>query len=1058
MAGIENLAIKFESDAVAEHTLVVTRLVGEERLSAPFRFQLDLMSHDAKVDLEAVLYAPARLGLEGATGGEGRAFRWFHGALESLTEVDSTHGLVRYRAVLVPDLWRLSQFSRSRIFQNKTIDELAAAVLEADLGLQAGQDFEARLARTGQGDRKTRDVYPEREYVVQYEETDLDFLSRWLEHEGVFYFFENDGTREKVVFADAPTAYKPARSGKPVRYHPEGGGGERGGGGATASGALEEVTSFVCTEARQPARVVLNDYNWRDPAVKLATSQAPEGRGLGTLHEYNDHYKTPAQGKALAGARADEARCRTRTFQGKGTCRSFRAGRTFDLEGHFRADFDAGYVVVAVRHEADQSVNFEVGSVTSANYQNSFEAIPKDRAFRPARVTAWPSIKGVMHARIDSAGEGDFADLDDEGRYLVRIPFDEAETDDAARPKDGTASRRVRMAQPYAVKDGGFHFPLLKGTEVLLTHIDGDPDRPIIVSAVPNPETASPVDRENHKQNRIHTTSGNTLVLDDGPTLAGYFFTDPGGSHIRDLRNPVEAPTGKRTLTGGLAGEAPPLAPPPGQGRVVPARNRRGRRPSPARVLTAAEEALLRKVAAAGHPLPPGLLERPGPDGGRAGDNVSAAVDGPTTIQMYLDRWADDAGLVTDALAKFDAYGGLLGTDVGHLDAQSIANEAVAAEAQFIQDTGAVAAGCVAAPLADTGYKFGGDNFGCTLAINNGSEYEIQSGDYRFCFNDCTKSLEVSTPNGWSIAESLGDQRSDSIFRGTLTEDSKHWGDKISTSEHKDGKVDETDRHWGKKVSRSEHFGDSDSNSLHIGDDLSFDMSAGQSQSTTIRAGNDQSVDLFGGNKNEASVVLGLAESLSVEVGGKHEVSITLSIAEATSIVLGVAHESSILIGPTGADELVLGPVANNSIVVGPKNETELVLGPFNGMSLVLAPKGETALTVGYKASLDATLGQVDSIEVAIIKNEVAMVLGFQSEINILVGGKLSIDLAIGAIVELSLALTFGLKVEISTDGIKEITIPKKDEVALQKNLIALQEQVTALQSTNTQAQKSVSP
>lgn len=122
MAAIENLAIKFESDAVPAHTLVVTRLVGSERLSAPFRFELDLRSHEAGVDLEAVLYAPARLGLEGSTGGEGRTFRWFHGALESLTEVDATHGLVRYRAVLVPDLWRLSQFSRSRIFHRKTID------------------------------------------------------------------------------------------------------------------------------------------------------------------------------------------------------------------------------------------------------------------------------------------------------------------------------------------------------------------------------------------------------------------------------------------------------------------------------------------------------------------------------------------------------------------------------------------------------------------------------------------------------------------------------------------------------------------------------------------------------------------------------------------------------------------------------------------------------------------------------------------------------------------------------------------------------------------------
>jgi len=122
-----------------------------------------------------------------------------------------------------------------------------------------------------------------------------------------------------------------------------------------------------------------------------------------------------------------------------------------------------------------------------------------------------------MNATVDAAGDGQQAEIDDQGRYKVILPFDQSGN------KDGKASRWVRMAQPYAGSEYGMHFPLHKGAEVLLTFVDGDPDRPIISGSVPNPETTSPVTSANQTKSVVRDNFGNEMIFD----------ATPGDEHIR---------------------------------------------------------------------------------------------------------------------------------------------------------------------------------------------------------------------------------------------------------------------------------------------------------------------------------------------------------------------------------------------------------------------------------------------------------------------------------------------------------------------------------------------
>ncbi|HSN98231.1 MAG TPA: type VI secretion system tip protein VgrG, partial [Candidatus Nanopelagicales bacterium] len=231
---------------------------------------------------------------------------------------------------------------------------------------------------------------------------------------------------------------------------------------------------------------------------------------------------------AIATIRAERIQCERRTYTARTDCSRFRVGHRFELENHHDASHDGQYLITGVEHRVGYPVR-SVGALAAAGtnmaplvhseaedlgdapqrYLARFEAIPYGVPFRPERRTPWPRIHGIMHGHVDADTAGDYAQIDGHGRYKVKLPFD------SSGRKGTKASRWMRLAQPYAGAGYGSHFPLHKGTEVLIAHIDGDPDRPIIVGAVPNPQTASPSTAANATQSVVQTASGIRMEMED---------------------------------------------------------------------------------------------------------------------------------------------------------------------------------------------------------------------------------------------------------------------------------------------------------------------------------------------------------------------------------------------------------------------------------------------------------------------------------------------------------------------------------------------------------------
>lgn len=477
----------FEVEGLAEDTFRVVSFTGVEELSRPFRFELELTSDLDDIAFADVVNRPATLTLM-----RGLDEVPVSGTVAQLEQAGRTPDAVAYRAVLVPRLWRLSLYHQSRIFQQKSVEDILTQVLQ-EAGFSTA-DFRFDLSGS----------YPPREYCVQYNETDLDFLSRLLEHEGICYYFEHDGERDVVVMADDRGAHPPIEDDGLVY---------RGGSGMVGQDT-EFVDEWIYRESATPEKVQLKDYNGRTPETTLLAEEPVESGDEGTHYEYGNHFADNSEGGRLAKVRSQEIECRRRVVQARSNCAALHAGYTFRLDEHYRLDFNDTYLVTRVTHEGSQREAMGTAGGTGGRngapegYRNAFTCIPARVQYRPPRATPVPRLRGLMTAKVDSAG-GDYAYIDEDGSYHALMPFDQSGAG------GGNATLPIRMAQPYSGANYGMHFPLHQNTEIIWGCIDGNLDCPVALGTVPNPTNASPSVAGNKQQNVIRTWGQHELTFDD---------------------------------------------------------------------------------------------------------------------------------------------------------------------------------------------------------------------------------------------------------------------------------------------------------------------------------------------------------------------------------------------------------------------------------------------------------------------------------------------------------------------------------------------------------------
>jgi type VI secretion system VgrG family protein len=492
-------------EGLAPGLLRVSRFEGYETMTRPYRFDIDVVSKNHTLPLDEMLGRRATLTLS-----HGQTRRPVHGILHEVsTTGEADGGEAAYRLCLMPRLALLELTRHNRSFGSRA-PMTVLEVIEALLRDSAGLGFTAADYSTHIQDRS---AYHKRDFWVQYGESDADFLHRLLEHWGLFYYFDQDERdgHEHLVITDAAAALPAQTPGQALSYRgPHTGAAPHGQDLQTIHRSLRTI----------PKSVRLKDYSSDHPHLTLVSEAAVRHGGFGEYDDYGAHFMTPSEGDFLARVRAEEVACRRDSFALTTVSPFIAAGHIVAVEGHARADFNQRYLPVTIHHRGQQNLagafagTGESGSPVEAGYHNRIEAVPASAPYRSPRLTPRPRMNGVNPATIEvdeSRAHLNRAAIDAQGRYKVALDFDTAETPNYER------SPFLRRMQPYAGPDVGFHFPLLKQTEVMIGWVDGDPDRPFILGAMPNAESVGPVARANHTENKLRTASGIALVMNDGP-------------------------------------------------------------------------------------------------------------------------------------------------------------------------------------------------------------------------------------------------------------------------------------------------------------------------------------------------------------------------------------------------------------------------------------------------------------------------------------------------------------------------------------------------------------
>jgi type VI secretion system secreted protein VgrG len=487
---------EFRVSTLDADTFAVVNLTGDESLSTPYWFELELISDRNDIDLDSVIGKPASLRI---IAGQGGADAIYHGLVAGCAELRQIGSSLLYAVRLEPQVTALSYYSMSEVYLDKTLGGIIDDVFKT-CGLSA-MDYELRLI----GDAASR-TYP---YACQYEESALNFVQRMAEAAGVYYYFEDDLASEKVVFLDATISQSTAL--RQVSYLPISGLDDD----RTLADAVQRFTGATTP---LPRTLMVRNYDYRRASVKIEYEATVSASGTGRVVIFGEPVGTVTEAQQVAEIRAQELSCRETVYEGASTAVGIRAGIGLQLQGYFRRDLNAKYLVTRVRHEGSQAGVLLAGlggrqtggqTESAVFYRNEFTALPWTVQYRPQQVTSQPRIAGTMSAFVDAEGSGQYAELDEQGRYKVQVPYD---LSDKSAMK---GSDWLRFAKPYAGPVEGLHFPLRKSTEVLLSYQNGDPDRPTMVGAVVNSQYDNVVTDKNETHDIVQTSGGNLLRMQD---------------------------------------------------------------------------------------------------------------------------------------------------------------------------------------------------------------------------------------------------------------------------------------------------------------------------------------------------------------------------------------------------------------------------------------------------------------------------------------------------------------------------------------------------------------
>jgi type VI secretion system secreted protein VgrG len=509
---------------IGTDALLAVALTGREGISQLFHFTIECLAERATtVPFEKLLGEKASLKLELP----GKKERFFSGIVARVSQGDSNDDFNTFRLEMVPSFWLLTKRAQSRIFQHVSVPEILKTVLT---GLDVTFELQGK--------------YEQRDYCVQYRETDFNFASRLMEEEGIYYFFKHSSGAHKMVVADTPQSHTDLAPSPKLPFKMTSGAAAIEDETIHELGKTQEVTSgkFLLwdhtfelphkhleadkpiTETVQAGKVAhklkltengkLEVYDWPGEYA-----QRFDGVNRGGGDQPADLQKIFQDNKRTVELRMQAATAGAVVMTGASNLRNLSSGfkvtiNSIDATSQ-QIGADGPYILTTVSHTGRMGADYRSGAGDAFTYQNTFTLQPFGVPYRPARTTPKPVVAGTQTAVVvGPKGEEIFTDR--YGRVKCQFHWDREGKSDA------DSSCWIRVTQPWAGKRWGAFFIPRIGQEIIIDFLEGDPDQPIGVGCVYNPDQAHPYlgdgpdtsNRQNHKQDpklcgvKTNTTPG----------------------------------------------------------------------------------------------------------------------------------------------------------------------------------------------------------------------------------------------------------------------------------------------------------------------------------------------------------------------------------------------------------------------------------------------------------------------------------------------------------------------------------------------------------------------
>jgi type VI secretion system secreted protein VgrG len=441
--------------------LLFRTMRGREELGRASEFALSALSPRPDISPSELLAKNVTVKME-LRGGQ---FRFFNGYVTRFAPEGMAGRYFRYHLGMRPWLWFLTRTADCRIFQDKTVPDILKEVF-------------AKHPVAAFDDSALTDLYTRREYCVQYRETDFNFVSRLMEEEGIYYYFEHSDGRHLLKLVDSYSGHKALEPKATIAFSEP-----------TMRGRVDEefIQTWSFAQSIQPGEVALDDYDFTKPKADLSVKGKliePHEHADYEVFDYPGEYDETGPGEHYVRARVDELHAAFDRAEAECNVREIAVGRLFNLANAPRRDQEREYLITGARYELLDNP-YETASEQPASYYCSFTALQSRQQFRPERITPEPRVNGPQTAVVVGPANEEIW-CDKYGRIKVQFHWDRY------GKRDENSSCWIRVAKGWAGAGWGMMFLPRIGQEVVVDFLEGDPDRPIIIGSVYNADEMPP--------------------------------------------------------------------------------------------------------------------------------------------------------------------------------------------------------------------------------------------------------------------------------------------------------------------------------------------------------------------------------------------------------------------------------------------------------------------------------------------------------------------------------------------------------------------------------------